>query len=68
MSELLISDGVVDPLEDCDAELPCVRDFEDMLMMEGSVSVTFMIGGFVVAISVVGEGMDGGLSEYDSFT
>lgn len=68
MSELLISDGVVEPLEDWDAELPWARDFEDMFMIEGSVSVMFMIGGFVVGISVVGKEVGGGLSVYDTFT
>lgn len=63
MSELLISDGVVEPLEDWDAELPWARGFGDMFMIEGSVSVMFIIGGSVVGVSV-----GGGRSVYESFT
>lgn len=48
-----MSDGVVEPLDDWDAELPLARDFEDMYMIGESGSVTFMIGGFMVGISVV---------------
>ena len=68
MSELLISDWVVELLEDWDAELPLALDFGDIFVIGESVSVTLMIGGSVAGSSVVGEGLDGELSVADSST
>lgn len=68
MSELLISDWVVELLEDWDAELPLARDFGDVFVIGESVSVTFMIGGSVAGRSVVGEGVGEVLSVASSST
>lgn len=63
MSELLMSDWVVELLDDWEAELPLVRDFGDELAIgDEFVGETFMIGGSVVGSSVVGEGVGGLLS------
>lgn len=68
MSELLISDWVVELLEDWDAELPFVRGFGDVFVIGESVIVTFMTGGSAAGSSVVGEGVGGALSVADSST
>lgn len=57
MSELLISDWVVELLEDWDIELRVGQDLGDVSVIGGSVSVMFMIGGSVVVSSVVGDGL-----------
>lgn len=62
MSELLISDWVVELLEDWDAELRLGQDLGDVFVMGESVSVMFMIGGSVAGSSVVGDGVGGALS------
>lgn len=64
MSEL-ISDRAVESLEDWDAELPLPRGFEGMYMMGESGNVTFMVGGLMVVMSVVGEGVGGALPATD---
>lgn len=66
MSELLISDWVVELLEEWDAKLPLVLEFGDVFVIGESVSVTFIIGGSVAGSSVVGEGVGGLLSVTDS--
>lgn len=69
MSELLISDCVVELLDDWDAVLPFVLDFGgDFGLIEVSVSVTFMIGGCLVVRSMVGDGVGGILSAAPSST
>ena len=68
MSELLISDWVLELLEDWDAELPLVRDFGEDFAIGESVSVTFMIGRPVTGSSVVDDGVGGALSEAESST
>lgn len=68
MSELLISDWVVELLEDWDAELPLVRGFGDDLVIGEFVRVTLMIGGPAVGRSVVGDGVGGTLSAAPSST
>lgn len=45
MSELLISDWVVELLEDWDAELPLVQDLGDSFVIREFVMVLFIIGG-----------------------
>lgn len=57
MSELLISDWVVELLEDWDAELRLGQHLGDVSVTGGSVSVMFMIGGSGVVSSVVGDGL-----------
>lgn len=48
MSELLISDWVVELLEEWDAELPLALDFGDKFVKGPSARVTFMIKASVV--------------------
>lgn len=68
MSELLISDWVVELLEDWDAELPLVRDLGDSFVIREFVMVTFIIGASVAENSVVGESVGGSLSGAGSST
>lgn len=63
ISELLISDWVVELLEDWEAELPLARDFGDVFVMSESVRVTLMTGASDIGSSVVGEGLGRLLSE-----
>lgn len=62
MSELLISDWVVELLEEWDAELPLPLDFGEEFAMSESVRVTLMTGASVAGSSVVGDGVGGVLS------
>lgn len=62
MSELLISDWVVELLEEWDAELPLARDLGEEFAMSESVRVTLMTGASVAGSPVVGEGVGGVLS------
>lgn len=65
MSELLISDWVVELLEDWDAELPSSRDSGHVFVIGESVSSMFTDGGSVAGSSAVGEGVGGTLSVAD---
>lgn len=61
MSELLISDWVVELLDDWDAELPFGRDLGRAVAMLESVTVMFMDGGSAAGSSTVGDGVGGSL-------
>lgn len=61
MSELLISDWVVELLEDWDAELPLGLDLGGAGPRVESVTVMFMDGGAAAGSSTVGDGVGGSL-------
>lgn len=62
MSELLISDWVVELLEDWDAELPFGLDLGVADSIVESVTVMFMVGGSAAGSPTVGDGVGGSLS------
>lgn len=68
MSELLISDWVVELLEDCDAELPFGRDLARAVPTVASVTVMLMDGGSAAGSSTVEDGVVGLLSAADAST
>lgn len=68
MSELLISDWVVELLEDWDAELPFGRNLGRAVPMLESVTVMLMDGGSAARSSTVGDGVGGSLYAADAST
>lgn len=66
MSELLISDWVVELLEDWDAELPFGLDLGVADSIVESVTVMFMVGGSPAGRPTVGDGVGGSLLEADA--
>lgn len=68
MSELLISDWVVELLEDWDGELPFGLDLGNAASTADSVTVMFMVGGSAAGSSTVGGGVGGSLLAADAWT
>lgn len=66
MSELLISDWVVELLEDWDAELPFGLDLGKDGSTVESVTVMLMVGGSAAGSPMVGDGVGGSLLATDA--